>query len=153
MKRLKTTVRLFATGFVLGLILTVAFPIYSGNKVSGHSISGSTPSVNVYILNSPTLTVSQMSVEDQIRTTLRIEGLEHLSDTFIKVAFYESTMNPNARGYAGPYYGLFQIYTGTWNGYGCVGDIFNAMDNTACAVKIYRAEGLTPWEVYTDGLI
>lgn len=145
---------LWLIGFVTGVILSVLFPVYFKKEVhSIDSISGSIPLANVYISNSPTLTVSRMSVEDQIRTTLRIEGLEHLSDTFIKVAFYESTMNPNARGYAGPYFGLYQIYTGTWNGYGCEGDIFNAIDNTSCAIKIYRAEGWSPWHVVSAGLV
>jgi hypothetical protein len=93
------------------------------------------------------------SVESQIRAVIRSEGLGYLENTFVKVAFYESTMNPNARGYAGPYYGLFQIYAGTWNGYRCEGDIFNIQENTRCAVKIWRVEGFQPWHVYTDGLI
>lgn len=136
------------------IILICALGFRGGEIKAEVRVSGPEPRREFAKIESqPNFNVSVLSVEDQIRTTLRIEGLEHLSDTFIKVAFYESTLNPNARGYAGPYYGLFQIYTGTWNGYGCEGDIFNAMHNTACAVKIYRAEGLTPWEVYTDGLI
>lgn len=97
--------------------------------------------------------VSPKSIEGQIRAVIRLEGLSSLENTFVKVALKESTLNEKAKGYAGEFYGLFQIYTGTWKGYGCEGDIFNATDNTRCAVKIWRAEGFYPWQVYTDGLI
>ena len=72
---------------------------------------------------------------------------------FYEIARYESTFNPKAVGYAGEFYGLFQIYSGTWDYTGCEGDIFNAIDNTKCAIKIQKQRGWTPWEVYTVGLI
>lgn len=74
-------------------------------------------------------------------------------NTMLAIAQKESSMNPGAKGYAGEFYGLFQIYTGTWSNYGCTGNIFNSWDNTRCAEKIYLARGFVDWEVYTRGLI
>lgn len=72
-------------------------------------------------------------------------------ERFVKIAQHESTMNPNAIGYATyngmGFYGLFQIYEGTWNGYGCSGNIYDPSDNTRCAITIQRSAGWNQWEV------
>lgn len=74
-------------------------------------------------------------------------------DTWLFIAEKESMFQEDARGYAGAFYGVYQIYTGTWDWYGCEGDIFNAVDNIKCAIKIEQREGWYPWHAYTANFI
>ncbi len=70
------------------------------------------------------------------------------ANKMLKVAQYESGLNPNAN-HIGVHFGLFQIDLATWNGFGCTGYITSAKDNTNCAVKIRKARGFacTTWQV------
>jgi hypothetical protein len=66
------------------------------------------------------------------------------------IARKESGCRPTAKGYAGPYYGLFQIHVNTWRGLGCTGSMKNAIDNTRCAFKkVLPAQGYGAWQVTT----
>ncbi len=63
----------------------------------------------------------------------------------VRIAWAESRMRPEAKNPASTASGVFQILRGTWAGYECTGDPFNASDNIACAKKIYEKEGTRPW--------
>lgn len=119
-------------------------------------INGNVPiSIKVEYETTPSqLTVLQIPIPDLIRSKTANAGYSYSEqELFVRIAQKESTMNPDARGYAGNFFGLFQIYEGTWNYNGCTGNIFNASDNIDCAIRIQRASGWTPWQVYTDGLV
>ncbi len=62
------------------------------------------------------------------------------------VARAESQFHPKAKNPNSTATGVFQILTGTWRNYKCVGDILNAEDNIACARIIYNQSKLSPWE-------
>jgi len=63
----------------------------------------------------------------------------------LEVAKAESRLNPLARNAKSSAKGLFQILDGTWEAYGCKGDVLNEDDNIACARRIYDESGLSPW--------
>lgn len=67
------------------------------------------------------------------------------------LAYYESTHNPDARGYGGPWFGLLQIVPATARGYACdVGtrdELFDGAANIRCGIRIM---GVT---VPRDGVI
>ncbi len=54
--------------------------------------------------------------------------------------------NPKAKNPASTAKGIFQILDGTWKGAGCKGDPLQALDNIACARKIYDDSGTRPWD-------
>ena len=59
----------------------------------------------------------------------------------LKVAFCESSLNPETKHKTSSATGLFQIMKGTWKQFKCTGDPLNALDNTTCAKKIYDYYG------------
>lgn len=106
-----------------------------------------------FIQQSPEVRVERISMPDLIRRMTSEAGYSNYEQyIWLKIAEGESTFNPSAKGYAGEYYGLYQIYIGTWNYNNCEGDIFNPVDNIRCAIRIQRKSGFTPWEVYTKGI-
>lgn len=62
-----------------------------------------------------------------------------------RVAWAESKFDPKAKNPSSTASGVFQILSGTWAHYKCVGDVFEASDNIACARRIYDREGTRPW--------
>jgi hypothetical protein len=62
-------------------------------------------------------------------------------DEAVKVAFCESSLNPNCSHKTSSAKGLFQIVKGTWKQFKCEGDQLDALDNTICAKKIYDYYG------------
>lgn len=63
----------------------------------------------------------------------------------IRIAAAESSFEPDAKNPDSTATGLFQILAGTWKAYGCTGSRTDSMDNIACAKKMYREDGTTPW--------
>lgn len=59
--------------------------------------------------------------------------------------FKLNDFNPKARNPESTAKGIYQILDGTWKGAGCKGDPLQALDNIACARKIYDDSGTTPW--------
>lgn len=85
----------------------------------------------------PQPTTQPLTVEDKIMQAWGpVEG-----KLAVKVAFCESSLNPEASHTNSSARGLFQIIRGTWKGYKCSGDPLIAEDNIACAYKIYQANG------------
>ncbi len=151
-KRVKTT-PIFIKTIILFLLLTLVIQISSPNtlksdqinKISGYS--GNTLSLEIKSIQ---LDFKSITIIEQIRQITAEAGYsESEQNLWVEIARLESTFNPSARGYAGNFFGLYQIFLGTWNGYGCQGDIFNSADNLRCAIKIERVEGFQPWEAYT----
>jgi len=72
---------------------------------------------------------------------------EAFKDTpvMLRIASAESGFNPLAKNPASSASGIFQILKGTWKDYKCVGDVFDAEDNIACAKIIYARDGTRPW--------
>ncbi len=64
-----------------------------------------------------------------------------------RIARAESQFNPEAKNPESTATGVFQILIGTWKDkrYGCTGERTNAIDNIACARKIYDISGTVPW--------
>lgn len=77
------------------------------------------------------------TIEEQIRAVL--------PPIFVHIAEAESSLNPRAKSPTSTAKGLMQILDGTAKANHCAGDMYNAQDNIACAVKIYQDAGLTPW--------
>lgn len=63
----------------------------------------------------------------------------------------ESGHNPRAKNGKSTARGAFQILAGTWYSNDCTGDKYDFKDNTNCAIKILRGQGLYAWEVYNNG--
>lgn len=97
---------------------------------------GSTPVVYA-VEPTPQPTTQPLTIEDKIMQAWGpVEG-----KLAVKVAFCESSLNPEASHTNSSARGLFQIIRGTWKGYKCSGDPLIAEDNIACAYKIYQANG------------
>lgn len=76
-----------------------------------------------------------------IRKIVKAYGLTE-GRTAVHVAFCESSHDPGkTNGKGSTASGLFQIIRGTWDGYHCTGNPFNADDNIACSYKLYQADG------------
>ncbi len=86
----------------------------------------------------PQIASGQLSIESQI--------LLSLPPVMLEIARAESNLDPTAKNASSTASGLFQILNGTWEAYGCVGDVFEATDNIDCARKIFYKEGTKPWE-------
>lgn len=121
------------------LILTVSLGaiidwLYSPVELA-RPISGS---IAVHAVEqAPQPTTAPLTVKDKIMQAWGpVEG-----PLAVKVAFCESSLNPEAAHTHSSARGLFQIIRGTWNGYKCEGDPLIAEDNIACAYKIYQANG------------
>lgn len=65
---------------------------------------------------------------------------------FVAIAYCESQFNELAKNPYSSASGVFQILKGTWSDYKCTGDRFSAIDNAACAVKIFKDSGSQPWD-------
>lgn len=76
------------------------------------------------------------TIEEKIRSAFPEDP-----DIAVKVAFCESSLNPNAKHTNSSASGLFQIIKGTWNGYKCGDNRFDPDQNIACARKIYLRNG------------
>ena len=76
------------------------------------------------------------TIEEKIRSAFPEDP-----DMAVKVAFCESSLNPNAKHTNSSASGLFQIVKGTWNGYKCGDNKFDPDQNIACARKIYLRNG------------
>ena len=102
--------------------------------------------------------ITKIPVKQLIIQTVLEAGLSYSdAELFYRIAKAESTLNPNAVGYASnnqvQYLGLFQIaYPMTWNYAKCTGDIFSPVDNTKCAINVLKLQGLGAWEVYTKNV-
>lgn len=64
----------------------------------------------------------------------------------VEIAKAESRFVPTAQNASSMASGLFQILNGTWDDYGCAGDVFDAKDNVACARKVYDKRGTRDWD-------
>lgn len=80
-----------------------------------------------------------LTVEGKVQETFGEDNIMN------KVAFCESSFNPEAKSNSSTATGLFQIIIGTWNHYKCTGDRTNADDNIKCAKKIYDKRGTQDW--------
>ncbi len=69
----------------------------------------------------------------------------------LAIAQCESTMNASVKNKNSSASGVFQIINGTFTGYKCVGNVFDANDNIACAVKIYKSNH--SWKQWSCGKI
>jgi hypothetical protein len=78
----------------------------------------------------------KLSIKDKIRLAFPEDP-----DMAVKVAFCESSLNPNAKSKGSTASGLFQIIRGTWKGYKCGDNPFDPDQNIACARKIYLRNG------------
>ena len=63
----------------------------------------------------------------------------------VGIGFAESHFDPSAWNCNSSAKGIFEILDGTWNHFKCVGNPFHALDNIACARKIYDANGTRDW--------
>lgn len=79
---------------------------------------------------------SPVTVEEKIRAAFPEDP-----DMAVKVAFCESSLNPNAKHTNSSASGLFQIIKGTWRGYKCGDNQFDPDQNIECARKIYLRNG------------
>lgn len=79
---------------------------------------------------------SPVTVEEKIRASFPEDP-----DMAVKVAFCESSLNPNAKHTNSSASGLFQIIKGTWRGYKCGDNQFDPDQNIECARKIYLRNG------------
>lgn len=61
-----------------------------------------------------------------------------------RIATCESNWRTNAKNPNSSASGVFQFLSSTWNKWG-QGDVFNPYDNIRSAVKLFDAEGTTPW--------
>ena len=68
----------------------------------------------------------------------------------IEIARAESEFSPTADNPNSTAKGLFQILDGTWEDYGCQGDVLDIQDNLACARLLYEESGTTPWNASKD---
>ena len=84
----------------------------------------------------PAILVKPLTVEETILDVFGDKGSEAL-----KVAFCESSLNPDSQHQTSSATGLFQIMRGTFKQFKCTGDPLNAIDNTICAKKIYDYYG------------
>lgn len=64
----------------------------------------------------------------------------------LKVMKAESGGNHLAKNKNSTASGCFQILKSTWKDAKCSGDVFNPIDNTRCARKLYNQSRLSPWE-------
>ena len=96
------------------------------------------------------LTREPFSVKSLVRVLFENGLNEHEVNTMVEIARLESTYNERAYSSLFEASGLFQIIPNTWTGYGCTGDVFYWLDNTVCAVRIYRGahNGFHQWEAY-----
>ena len=79
------------------------------------------------------------TIEKSIARYSAIYGLsEGDTQRLQSIAYCESRYNPLAKNPNSTAKGLFQILDGTWNAYGCEGDVFDEHDNIVCAIKIYK---------------
>jgi hypothetical protein len=62
------------------------------------------------------------------------------------IAQCESGNNPVARNPHSSAKGWLQIIDGTWDAFGCTGDVLNKDDNFACGMKIATKSGLHHWD-------
>jgi len=90
----------------------------------------------VPIVHAAEPTTEPLSIEQKIR-----DAFPEDPDMSVRVAFCESSLNPEAKHKDSSAKGIFQIIRGTWNGYKCTGDPLIADDNIACARKIYLKNG------------
>lgn len=88
--------------------------------------------------------------EDEVRLILREGGLsEYEVNVMIRIAYDESNFGYYDYGIENPFAtGLYQILPMTWQDRSCEGDPLNYIDNTKCAIKIYRQYGFHAWAVY-----
>ena len=91
----------------------------------------------------------QISCEDPIGYVrckyYKGELTEKEAQTLIAIAKPESGYNPKAKNRRSTASGVFQILAGTWYHHNCIGDKWNFKDNTECAVKVLRSEGVGAW--------
>lgn len=73
------------------------------------------------------------------------------AEIMLAIAKAESNLKERAANRHSSARGVFQIISGTWYNYDCVGDKYAWKDNTICALKIMHRSGFTPWEVYNTG--
>lgn len=84
---------------------------------------------------SETLTVPQMVIKEFGAPSIMVRI------AMAESGFISTSTNPKSSAR-----GIFQILIGTWNDYGCLGDVFDPIDNITCARKIYDKAGTTPWK-------
>lgn len=69
----------------------------------------------------------------------------------VRIANAESGFNPKAKNSNSTAKGLFQILDSTWKSNGCIGDVYNPVDNIACAKLLYTRNGTHPWLASKSG--
>ena len=62
-----------------------------------------------------------------------------------KIITAESNWNPEAKNKLSTASGLAQFINGTWEKWG-QGEVFNPCDNLLAMVRLYRVQGVSPWE-------
>lgn len=87
----------------------------------------------------------KVSPEEVTRVTALIRATFPDAPIMLQVAIAESNLDCGVRNPGSSASGCFQILKGTWRDYGCIGDVFKAEDNIACARKIYDRDGTRPW--------
>lgn len=111
------------------------------------------PSSNVVIqeikASEPTEDYYKEDVLRYIRYKAVKEGLKDKdASLLIRIARAESgcRIDPLAKNSTSTARGAFQIIIGTWESNDCGGKRTNFIDNTDCAIKIYKLRGTQPWE-------
>ncbi len=85
-----------------------------------------------------------------VQSTLNNSGLSSLEiATLLDIQTKENLNCHYDYGIENPYAtGCFQILPSTWGFAGCTGDMLNPIDNTNCAIRVYKVQGFRAWAVY-----
>lgn len=89
-------------------------------------------------------TVAKVSQSVDCVTAISQTWPAELSDKAVQLTLVESSNNPAAVNPAG-YHGCFQFDLSTWKSNGCIGDIYNAIDNARCGYLLFTRRGWQPW--------
>jgi len=137
---------------VLGIITAclIMFPIIDGKKNSIEVLGQTIEQKTIEVTPTP-----KPFCTDPINCIRDIGEKQNRSNetimTMIRIAQKESGMRPDSKNKHSSARGLFQIIAGTWYSNDCVGDKYNYQDNITCAYKILDNQGLSAWEVCTNG--
>lgn len=128
-------------------VITMPLPLVEGT-VQPAIVELAVVSLQVVEIPKVHVPVVQGASVEQIRSVLISQGLaEWEADRMLLIAKYESGYNAGAYNSEYGASGVFQIIPGTWSGYNCQGNIYNAIDNTICAVRVLRGGGWNQWAV------
>jgi hypothetical protein len=85
------------------------------------------------------LTLEEYAVFEASKRNIDIE-------TLLRVVQCESGWDQWAKNKNSSASGLFQILRGSWEYYGCSGNVFAGRDNIDCAMIIIERDGFVPWD-------